>query len=84
MARTFAERLRHILEAITQIEGYLAGRSFADYLADDMRRYAVERCLEIASKASRHIPPETKERFPEIVGAGSPISAMFCATSTRP
>jgi uncharacterized protein with HEPN domain len=70
MGRTFAERLRHILEAIGQIEGYLAGKSFADYLADDMRRYAVERCLEIASEASRHIPPETKRRFPEIPWRG--------------
>ena len=70
MGRTLAERLRHILEAIGQIEGYLAGKSFADYLADDMRRYAVERCLEIASEASRHIPPETKRRFPEIPWRG--------------
>jgi uncharacterized protein with HEPN domain len=66
MAQTLAGRLRHILDAIAQIETYVAGKSFADYRADDMRRYAVERCLEIASEASRCMPPETKARFPEI------------------
>ena len=70
MARPLQARLRHILEAIAKIEVYLAGKSFADYLADDMRRYAVERCLEIASEASRHIPPETKRRFPAIAWRG--------------
>jgi uncharacterized protein with HEPN domain len=71
MARpTLANRLRHVLEAIAQVETYLAGKSFADYLVDDMRRHAVERCLEIASEASRHIPSESKGRFPEIPWRG--------------
>lgn len=70
MARTLTDRLRHILEAIAQIETYLVGKSFADYLSDDMRRHAVERCLEIASEASRHIPRETTGRFPELPWRG--------------
>jgi uncharacterized protein with HEPN domain len=70
MARPLAARLRHILEAIAQIERYMAGKSLADYRSDDMRRYAVERCLEIASEASRHIPAEAKRRFPQIPWRG--------------
>lgn len=67
MARaTFADRLRHILDAIARIQTYVADRSLDDYLADDMRRHAVERCLEIISEASRHIPQRHKDRFPEI------------------
>jgi uncharacterized protein with HEPN domain len=54
MARpTLADRLRHILDAIADVQTYTEGTSFADYLADDMRRHAVERCLEIISEASR-------------------------------
>ena len=71
MARPqLADRLRHILGAIAQVQAYLAGKSFADYCADDMRRHAVERCLEITSEALRHIPRETKKRFPEIPWRG--------------
>jgi len=67
MARlTLADRLRHILGTIAQIRTYVAGKSFEEYCSDDMRRHAVERCLEIISEASRHIPREFKKPFPEI------------------
>jgi uncharacterized protein with HEPN domain len=61
MARpTLADRLRHILDAIADVQTYTGGKSFDDYLADDMRRHAVERCLEIVSEASRYVPREAK------------------------
>jgi uncharacterized protein with HEPN domain len=71
MARaTPADRLRRILDAIAEIEGSAAGRTFDDYLADAMLRRAVERFLEIISEASRHIPPEAKARHPGIPWRG--------------
>ena len=63
MARpTLADRLRHILDAIADIETFTAAKAFDDYLADNMCRHAVERCLEIISEASRYIPREAKTR----------------------
>jgi uncharacterized protein with HEPN domain len=71
MARpTLADRARHILDAIAKIEAFTADKTFEDYLADDMRRHAIERCLEIASEASRHIPREMKARHAEIAWRG--------------
>ena len=71
MARpTLADRLRHILDAIADVQAYTEGRSYEDYLADDMRRHAVERCLEIVSEASRHVPRAAKARHPEIAWRG--------------
>ncbi len=71
MARaTLADRLQHILDAIADIEGFTAGKAFDDYAADAMLRRAVERCLEIISEASRHIPPEAKARHPDIPWRG--------------
>ena len=71
MARpTVADRLRHILDAIANIETFTAGKTFDDYLADDLRRHAVERCLEIVSEASRHVPRAAKARHPEIAWRG--------------
>ena len=35
-----------------------------------MRRHATERCLEIVSEASRHIPREVKARHPKIAWRG--------------
>jgi uncharacterized protein with HEPN domain len=71
MARSsLADRLRHILDAIADIETFSADKTFDDYLADHMRRHAVERCLEIISEASRSIPREAKARHAEIPWRG--------------
>ena len=82
MARpTLADRLRHILDAIADVQAYTEGRSYEDYLADAMRRHAVERCLEIVSEASRHVSP--RRVTPRSPGAAWPTSATSCATTTR-
>jgi uncharacterized protein with HEPN domain len=71
MARpTLADRLRHILEAVADVETFTAGKTFDDYLRDSMRRRAVERCLEIVSEASRHVPRAAKSRHHEIAWRG--------------
>lgn len=71
MARpTMADRLRHILGAIADVQAYTEGKSIDDYLADDMRRHAVERCLEIISEASRYVPREAKARHAEVPWRG--------------
>jgi uncharacterized protein with HEPN domain len=49
----------------------IASRSSADialedFAADRMRFYAVTRCLEIISEASRRVPPEVRQRHPQI------------------
>jgi uncharacterized protein with HEPN domain len=84
MARpTLADRLRHILDAIADVQAYTEGKSFDDYLADDMRRHAVERCLEIVSEASRYVPREAKASTPEYPGVASLTSAT-CSVTTIP
>jgi uncharacterized protein with HEPN domain len=74
MARpTLADRLRHILDAIADVRDYTDGKSYEDYVADAMRRHAVERCLEIVSEIAwrgvadfgnvlRHDYPNVRDR----------------------
>jgi uncharacterized protein with HEPN domain len=45
-----AERLGHILDAISRVETYTTGRSLHDYLADCMLRDAVEAMLRELEK----------------------------------
>jgi uncharacterized protein with HEPN domain len=67
MARApLADRLRHVLEAVTRIELRTTGMSFEDYQADWVTRDVVERNLERISEASRHIPQDVKARHPKI------------------
>ena len=58
--------LEQMLEAIADIQQITADRSFEAYAADRPARRAVERCIEIVSEASRRLPPDLKNRHPEI------------------
>jgi uncharacterized protein with HEPN domain len=75
-SRSIADRLQDILDNIQLARNFVAGQSFEDFRADQRTSYAVVRCLEIISEASRHLPTDLKERHPDIpwtdiAGAGN-------------
>lgn len=51
---------------IDTVAEMIEGRDFAAYRADIQLRLAVERCVEIVSEASRHVPETDKARFPDV------------------
>ncbi len=68
--------LRDILHHIEMAERFVAGFDEPAFLADDRTVYAVIRCLEVISEASRRLPAELKARYPsipwkDIAGAGN-------------
>lgn len=63
--RDDASRWRDILEAITLIEGFLAGVEFHAYQNDDKTRSAVERQLLILSEAAKALGPVAETRCPD-------------------
>jgi uncharacterized protein with HEPN domain len=58
--------LRDILYHIDLAAGFVAGFDDATFKDDLRTLYAVTRCLEIISEASRRLPPEMKQRHPSI------------------
>jgi uncharacterized protein with HEPN domain len=63
------KRLLDALEACRAIEQFTAGRDFAAYVAEPMRRAAVERKFEILGEALNRAEvsaPELTERLPEM------------------
>jgi uncharacterized protein with HEPN domain len=68
--------LRDIAHHIELATGFVGGMSFEAF-RDDLRTfYAVTRCLEIISEASRRLPDDLKARHPaiawrEMAGAGN-------------
>ena len=58
--------LRHLLEAIANIESDTAGHDFESFRRDRRTRQLVERNLEILSEASRRLPNELKAQEPDI------------------
>jgi uncharacterized protein with HEPN domain len=58
-------RLSDILENIDAVAEAIEGVEFGFYRNDIMLRRAVERCIEIISEASRHIPISLKMQYPD-------------------
>jgi len=59
------ERLRHILEAIAQIERY-TGRGKPAFERDELIQSWVVHRLQIIGEASRALPPQVRDLAPEI------------------
>jgi uncharacterized protein with HEPN domain len=66
MTPSVTDRLGHIKDAIASIERAMNGQTRESFTDDLMRRMAVERCFEIISEASRHLPSQMKRESPQI------------------
>lgn len=58
-------RLEHILQAIERIGRYTKGKTFDDFIADDMMYYAVVKNIEIIGEASNVLTEEFRNAHPD-------------------
>mgnify|MGYP004547582453 FL=1 len=58
-------RLQHILDSIERIKRYSDGKSFADFVDDDMMYYAIIKNIEIIGEASNLLTLEFKDNHPQ-------------------
>jgi uncharacterized protein with HEPN domain len=75
-SRTVETALRDILHHIDLAISFSAGLNRASFTLDIRTVYAVTRCLEIISEASRRLPDDLKARHPavgwkQMAGAGN-------------
>lgn len=68
--------LQDIVDNIDYANEFIAGMTWQMFAGDRRTFYAVTRCLEIVSKASRRLPDSLKQRHPDI-----PWRAMAAAGS---
>jgi uncharacterized protein with HEPN domain len=59
-------RVRHVLDAISEIEFYLKDVSLETFLSNSEKRFATIKQLEIIGEACTRITPEVKEKYPEV------------------
>ena len=58
--------LNHILDAINQIEEYITGMTYDDFLENRLVQDAVVRQLEIIGEATKNLSSTKTEEFPQI------------------
>jgi uncharacterized protein with HEPN domain len=66
MTRKLEPILADILDRIGKIQAATQDKTFEDFEADWILRFAVERGIENISEAVRHIPEETLDQQPQI------------------
>ncbi len=64
--RDFTDYIRDILISIQDVEEFITGITFEDFLKDKKTIKAVIRSLEVLGEASKKIPDEVRNRYPRI------------------
>jgi uncharacterized protein with HEPN domain len=59
-------RLQHILDAIHEIEKYLAAADLSQFLENSMMRFACIKQMEIIGEASNHLSGDLKSKYADI------------------
>jgi len=59
-------RVRHVIDAIKEIESYLHNVSKEEFLANSEKRFATIKQIEIIGEACTRISPAIKENYPEV------------------
>jgi len=62
-------RVQHILDAIAEVEKYLAEVSFGDFLNNSEKRFATVKQIEIIGEACNAITDSLKQSHPEVAWA---------------
>ena len=59
-------RLQHIMDAVLEIESYVAQAGSKEFMDSSMMRFACIKQLEIIGEASNHISEKTRSLFPNV------------------
>jgi uncharacterized protein with HEPN domain len=59
-------RILHILDAIGEVEQYLTGVSYNDFLSNSEKRFATIKQIEIVGEACNNLSEEFKDDHPDI------------------
>ena len=66
MKRDIRLYINDILDSIVAIQKFVEGMSFEEFKMDDKTTSAVIRKFEIIGEATKHIPYEIKQKYPDI------------------
>ena len=66
MTRTALDFLADIRDAASKAQTFVAGMSYPQFVADTKTAFAVVRALEIVGEAAKRIPPDVRQRAPDV------------------
>jgi uncharacterized protein with HEPN domain len=66
MKRIYIDYLNDMLNSIQEIESFTLGINYQQFFENRLIRIAVIRSLEVLGEASKGIPDEIREKYPQI------------------
>jgi uncharacterized protein with HEPN domain len=64
--RDYLDYLQDILAMMVNIGNFTEGMTRDDFVDDDMAHFAVIRAMEVMGEATKNVPMEVRQRYPEI------------------
>jgi len=66
MKREYKDYIEDIIDSMAKATAFLGDMRFDEFTKDDKTVFAVIRSLEIIGEAAKRIPPDIRQRYPEI------------------
>ena len=64
--RNYRLYIKDIFEAMSAVQTFVEGMDFDAFVADDKTASAVVRKLEIIGEASKNVPEEVRQKYPQV------------------
>ena len=64
--RDYGDFVQDILDSINDVENFIDGMEFEDFINDKKTIYSVVRAIEIIGEAAKNIPEQIRTKYPDV------------------
>ncbi|MCD4810430.1 MAG: DUF86 domain-containing protein [Methanosarcinales archaeon] len=64
--RDYGDFVQDILDSINDVENFIDGMEFEDFIKDKKTIYSVVRAIEIIGEAAKNVPEQIRTKYPDV------------------
>jgi len=64
--RDYGDFVQDILDSINDVENFIDGMEFEDFINDKKTIYSVVRAIEIIGEAAKNVPEQIRTKYPDV------------------
>jgi len=64
--RDYGDFIQDILDSINDVENFIDGMEFEDFINDKKTIYSVVRGIEIIGEAAKNVPEQIRKKYPDV------------------